>query len=124
METQKSKTHEVYINSIKEDIKHFERKIENYKELQEDFLKMERARTQHDLWQKAKLVYKNIQTLIDHTKSNIECRRRSMKWSEKQYTLEVISERLNDDVGHLIMDFVEGENPNRKKEHLGKPPPK
>jgi hypothetical protein len=42
-----------------------------------------------------------------------------MKWSEKQYALEVISERLNDDVGHLIMDFVEGENPNRKKEHLG-----
>jgi ribosomal protein L17 len=106
METPKSLEYCENINFLRKDIESFERKIENYKELQQDLLKMERARTHYDLWQKAKLVYKNIQTLIDHTKNNIECRKKSMKWAEKQYALEVLSEKLNEDVAKKIVGFI------------------
>jgi hypothetical protein len=81
-------------------------KIEKYKEFQRDFLKLERAQNIHSLSQKAKLVYKNIQTLIEHEKGRSVCTQKSIEWTKKQYALEVLSERLNEDVAKKVMEFI------------------
>jgi hypothetical protein len=106
METPKSLEREEYFNGLEGDLVRHKKKIEKYKEFQRDFLKLERARNYHDLWTKSKLVYRNIQTLIEHEEKLSKGTQRQIEYAKKLYAVEVLSERLNEDVAKKIVGFI------------------
>jgi hypothetical protein len=106
METPKSLEHLEYFNYLEDDLVRHKKKIEKYKEFQRDFLKLEKAQNIHSLCQKAKLVYKNIQTLIELEKGRSICTQKQIEYAKKLYASEVLSERLNEDVAKKIGEFI------------------
>ena len=122
METEKAKVLLLASKSNKKFIKNNVEKIEGYRKLQEQFLEVEGVVSSRKLYGKSKLPYRNLQNCIDEKDEYIKILKKNREYLGKKYALEVLSERLNDDVGHLILDFVEGKNSHRKKTHLGKPP--
>ena len=123
METEKAKKYLSASKSNKDLIENKIEQIEGYRKLQEQFLEVEGVVSSRQLDGKSKLPYRNLQNCIDEKDESIKLVKKHRIDLGKKYALEVLSERLNDDVGHLILDFVEGKNSNRKKTHLGKPPP-